>query len=224
MKIVILAAGKGTRMLPLTESTPKPLLRFGGQAMLDHTFAALPEEIDEAVLVVNYLGEQIKDYCGSNFHGRKVSYVQGQTKGTGSDLLAACDHIAPGERFAIAYADEVFNVASLKKCIQHEYSWLCFPVSPERARQSGIPTIDAAGRIIGVIEKPANPATHVVLDGFMVVNSDIFSYQLAAHPNGEYFLTDMMAGFIKQHDVYAVIGPEQPALTTPEDLEKLNYD
>ena len=85
MKIVILAAGKGTRLLPLTQSTPKPLLRFGGQTILDHTFKALPAAIDEAVIVINYLGEQIKDYCGASFHGRPINYVEGQTKGTGFD-------------------------------------------------------------------------------------------------------------------------------------------
>ncbi|MEK7125803.1 MAG: nucleotidyltransferase family protein [Patescibacteria group bacterium] len=222
MKIVILAAGKGTRLLPLTQSTPKPLLRFGGQTILDHTFKALPAAIDEAVIVINYLGEQIKDYCGASFHGRPINYVEGQTKGTGFDLLAARAFIAAGERFAIAYADEVFNADSLKKCLQHKYSWLCFPVAPERARQSGIPTLDEFGKIIGVVEKPANPATNIVLNGFMVVNSDIFSYNLVPHPNGEYYLTDLMANFIKNYDVYAVVVPEQPGLTRPEDLENLN--
>lgn len=224
MKIVILAAGKGKRMLPLTESIPKPLLRFGGKAILDHLFEALPKEIDKAMLVVNYLGEQIKDYCGTEFHGRQISYALGQTKGTGLDLMAAKDFILPGERFAIAYADEIFDAQSLIKCLQIQYSWLCFPVTPERARQSGIPTIDQAGKIISVIEKPQHPSTNIVVNGFMVVNADIFSYDLPAQHSGEYYLTDMMATFIKQHNVYGVIGPEQPSLTTPEDLNKLNYD
>ena len=224
MKIVILAAGEGRRMRPLTLETPKPLLRFKGKTVLDHTFEALPPEISEAVIVVNYLGDKIKHYCGSNFHDRPVSYVQGQTKGTGFDLLSARDQIAPGERFAIAYADEIFSAASLAKCLEHEYSWLCFPVSPERARQSGIPTIDGAGKIIGVIEKPANPAGNVVLDGLLVVNSDIFSCEPVSDARGEYYLTDMMSGFIKNYDVYAVIGSAQPPLTSPADLERLNYD
>lgn len=227
MKIVILAAGEGKRMRPLTLTTPKPLLRFDGRTLLDHIFTALPEEIDEAIFVINYLGEQIKNYCGASFHGRNIGYAQGQTKGTGFDLLSARSFFAPGERFAIAYADEIFNANNLEKCLRYQYSWLCFPTSWEVARQSGIPTI-AQGKIIRVVEKSQNPATNIVLNGFMVVNSDIFSYQLIPHPNGEYYLTDLMAEFIKNHDVHAVIGTPQPSLTSVADLagldKKHNYD
>ncbi|MEK9166111.1 MAG: sugar phosphate nucleotidyltransferase, partial [Patescibacteria group bacterium] len=59
MKAIILAAGEGRRMRPLTLTTPKPLLEIQGKAIIDYVFDALPEEVEEAVVVVKYLGEKI---------------------------------------------------------------------------------------------------------------------------------------------------------------------
>jgi len=49
-------------MRPLTLDIPKPLLKIAGKTLLDHIFDALPPEIDEAIIVVKYLAEQIKNY------------------------------------------------------------------------------------------------------------------------------------------------------------------
>jgi len=75
MQCVILAAGKGTRLRPLTENCPKPLVEVGGKTLLDHIVGALPSSVDELIIVTGYLGEMIEAYCGTEFHGRKVTYV-----------------------------------------------------------------------------------------------------------------------------------------------------
>ncbi len=67
MKAVILAAGRGKRMMPLTTDTPKPLLKVAGKTLLDHTIGLLPTEVTEIVVVVNYLGEQIVEYIKKNY-------------------------------------------------------------------------------------------------------------------------------------------------------------
>jgi len=64
MQCVILAAGKGTRLRPLTEDTPKPLVQVAGQALLDRIFASLPSAVDELIIVTGYLEEQIKAHYG----------------------------------------------------------------------------------------------------------------------------------------------------------------
>ena len=88
MQCVILAAGKGTRMRPLTEHTPKPLIKVCGKPILQHIVEALPAEIDELILVVGYLEEQIRTFCGAEFCGRKVKYVtQGNSAGGTGDAL-----------------------------------------------------------------------------------------------------------------------------------------
>ena len=62
MKAVIPCAGEGVRMRPLTLRTPKQLLEVGGKPILVHIFENLPDEIDEVILVVGYLGDKIREY------------------------------------------------------------------------------------------------------------------------------------------------------------------
>jgi NDP-sugar pyrophosphorylase family protein len=221
MKIVVFAAGEGVRMRPLTLTTPKPLLKYRGETNLDHLFALLPAEIDEAIITVKYLGEQIKAHCGSTFHGRTIHYVDGSAEGNAIGFLGAKNFFAPGERFAICYGDEVFDGDEIARCFQHQFSWICYPV--EDPTKTGVATVDESGKIIHFVEKPKEPESNLAADGFMVVNADIFNYPLEKHPNGEYYFSDLMKQFIKNHDVYAVMGdPGHGQLTTPADIDRLN--
>lgn len=66
MKAMILAAGVGERMRPLTDSTPKPLLEVGGMPLIEHHIARLQAAgFKELVINVSHLGEQIEAYCGA---------------------------------------------------------------------------------------------------------------------------------------------------------------
>jgi N-acetyl-alpha-D-muramate 1-phosphate uridylyltransferase len=75
---MILAAGVGERMRPLTEHTPKPLLRVAGVPLIEHHIRRLAlAGIDELVINVSHLGEQILDYCGDgSAWGVRISYSQ----------------------------------------------------------------------------------------------------------------------------------------------------
>lgn len=65
MKAMILAAGKGERMRPLTDITPKPLLKAAGKTLIEYNIENLVAAgFTEIVINVAYLGQQIKDYCG----------------------------------------------------------------------------------------------------------------------------------------------------------------
>jgi len=220
MKAIILAAGQGQRMRPLTLTTPKCLLKYGGQTNLDHIFVAFPSEIDEVIIVVKYLGEQIKDYCKDNFHGRKISYVQGTGKGTAVDFMATSSFFKQNERLTIIYGDEVLTSEEIAMCLEHEFSWLCYKVSDPT--QVGVATLDHENNIIEIIEKPARSKSNFAVNGFMVVNSDLFNCQPEAHNNGEYYLTSMMNKFIKNYKVIAIMGSvDHTQLTFPVDLEQL---
>jgi len=76
MKAMILAAGRGERMRPLTDSTPKALVQVGGRALIEYHLAALAAaNIREIVINVAWLGSQIKDYLGDGSrYGASISY------------------------------------------------------------------------------------------------------------------------------------------------------
>ncbi|NBX51722.1 nucleotidyl transferase, partial [bacterium] len=87
MHAVILAAGKGTRLRPLTDSTPKPLIDVAGRPLLECVLNALPKNIDGITMVIGYLGEQIQKHIGESYKGIPVRYVmQERLDGTGGAL------------------------------------------------------------------------------------------------------------------------------------------
>lgn len=65
MKAMILAAGRGERMRPLTDHTPKPLLRANGKPLIEYTIEHLASAgFNQIVINLAHLGEQIAAYCG----------------------------------------------------------------------------------------------------------------------------------------------------------------
>lgn len=75
--VVIMAGGKGTRLRPLTENMPKPLLKVGGKPILEHNIHRLSLfGMDDFWISVNYLGEQIEEYFGNGNHNNlNIEYV-----------------------------------------------------------------------------------------------------------------------------------------------------
>ncbi|MFY0683215.1 MAG: nucleotidyltransferase family protein [Balneola sp.] len=75
--VVVMAGGKGTRLRPLTEKTPKPLLKVGAKPILEHNITRLALfGMDDFWISVNYLGEQIEEYFGSGSDNNlKINYV-----------------------------------------------------------------------------------------------------------------------------------------------------
>lgn len=75
--VVVMAGGKGTRLRPLTENTPKPLLKVGEKPILEHNIHRLSLfGMDDFWISVNYLGEQIKEYFGNGNHKNlNIEYV-----------------------------------------------------------------------------------------------------------------------------------------------------
>ena len=79
MKAVILAAGIGTRLRPLTNSRPKCLVEVHGKPILQHQLESLAKAgVAECVLVTGYLSDQLRGYFGREFRGIRLSYVENE--------------------------------------------------------------------------------------------------------------------------------------------------
>jgi UDP-N-acetylglucosamine diphosphorylase / glucose-1-phosphate thymidylyltransferase / UDP-N-acetylgalactosamine diphosphorylase / glucosamine-1-phosphate N-acetyltransferase / galactosamine-1-phosphate N-acetyltransferase len=87
MRAVILAAGKGTRLRPLTDTLPKPLVDIADRPLISYVLHALPTNIHEITIVIGYLGEQIRERIGDVYNNIPVRYVvQNRLDGTGGAL------------------------------------------------------------------------------------------------------------------------------------------
>lgn len=72
---VVLAGGRGTRLIPLTDICPKPLLRAGDKSLLEWNMSGTAPFVDKFVIVISYLGQMIIDQIGNNYMGKPVEYV-----------------------------------------------------------------------------------------------------------------------------------------------------
>ena len=119
MKAMILAAGRGERMRPLTDQTPKPLLEVGGKPLIVHHLQALAGAgFDEVVINTSWLGKKIQDYLqdGASY-GMSIRYSEeAQALETAGGIVKALPLL--GERFVVVNADVFcdFDFARLRRC------------------------------------------------------------------------------------------------------------
>jgi len=198
MQCVILAAGKGTRMRPLTETLPKPLISVGGKTLIDHTIDALPESVDEIIVVIGYLGEKIKDYLGDSYKGKRVRYVeQNEQKGTGHAVMLVREYIQG--HFFVMSADDIHGAHALQELSKYTAGILVAEsCTPEKF---GVVVRASDGTLEYMIEKPQEFISNLVSTGVMMLPKDIFEYQADISDTGEYYLPDMLTGYAKEHPV-----------------------
>jgi NDP-sugar pyrophosphorylase family protein len=218
MQCVILAAGKGTRMRPLTETTPKPLVKVAGQSLLDHIVGSLPSAIDELIIVTGYLGDQIRDHCGNTFHGRKVQYVeQTEQKGT-AHALWQCKDLLSG-RFLFMFADDLHGKQDIARATSYKRSMLT--LTTETPERFGIVVRNPDSTLAEIVEKPANPPSNLASTGVMVLDENIFSFDpFAKETKGEYYLTDVIQEYAKEYPVAVVEQSLWIPVGYPEDIDR----
>lgn len=221
MKAIILAAGNGIRLRPLTYNTPKPLVKVAGQPLIHHLVSKLPEEVDEVIFVVGYLGNQIREYCGNEFLGRKVSYVEQENRRGTYHAVSLCQPQIHGDRhgkFFVFYGDDLIDANTIKELMKHERAVITQEVADPR--RFGVLTLNDDGSIKELIEKPENPMSNKVLASGMLLDYKIFQYPPPNVVNGEYFLSTAVAEMAKYHKVMAVKAGFWVPIGAPEDIEK----
>lgn len=160
-KAMILAAGEGTRLRPLTLQTPKPLLPINGTPLIELILYWLKSYgIPDVAINLYHLGDQIKDYLddGSQL-GMRIIYSEEETLlGTAGGVKKIEDFF--DETFIIFYGDTLTDF-DLSKMIQlHQDKKASVTIAlfePSDPSQYGIVNMDKTGRIHGFIEKPTSP-------------------------------------------------------------------
>ena len=211
MKAVILAAGKGTRMEPLTVTTPKPLLPVLNKPILLWQIEALLGLVEEILLVVRQpetdpTQQAIVDYVnqlrlpGLNF---KFVVVE-EALGTGDAVWRCQPYLAKEDRFFVIYGDDWYDALDLHKLNQQPFAILGQLVSdPEKW---GILVATEDNKLVNIVEKPTQFVGNLANCGAYVLGKELFDYGSALQKSsrGEFELTDLVSAFAKEHQVTIV--------------------
>lgn len=219
MQCVILAAGKGTRLRPLTENCPKPLVEVGGKTLLDHIVGALPSSVDELIIVTGYLGEQIREHCGEEFHGRKVQYVQQEEQNGTAPALWLCKDLIKG-RFLFLFADDIHGKDDLARATSYSRSLLVAQV--ETPEKFGIVVRKPDGTIDQMIEKPEHAPSNCASTGAMVLDQHIFKFEPETAVKGEFYLTEVIERYAREYPIAVVEQTLWIPIANVDDVENAN--
>ncbi len=217
MQCVILAAGLGTRMRPLTETMPKPLVPVCGKTLLDHVIDALPSSIDELILVVGYKAEMIEAHCGSEYKGRKVQYVRQEEQNGTAKALWLCKDLIKG-RFLLLFADDIHGKQDLARATSYTRSLLV--TSVEDTRKFGIVVRNPDGTLGLMIEKPEHAPSNCASTGPMVIDEHIFEFPPEKTVKDEYYLPEVIERYAAKYPIAVVEQDLWIPVASPDDVKK----
>ncbi len=204
MKAVILAAGKGTRLSPLSDTRPKPMIPVGGKPILEHLLLSLKENgIRDVLLVVSYLGDLIKSYFEDGSHlGIRIKYVRQEKPLGTADALAASTVSIGEDDFLVIYGDLFVSPDAISLLLEPEYTHenVLAVVEVDEVENYGVVHL-TQNRVDGIVEKPidARRGRSLVNAGIYRMNKSVFDSlkQVSYSPRGDLELTDairMMIG------------------------------
>ena len=180
---VILAAGRGTRMEELTTAVPKPMLLVDGKTLLEHKLDALPDEIQEVVIIVGHLSDVIKMQYKSTYRGRTLTYVeQSDLNGTAGALWAAKDVLK--DRFLVLNGDDIFTTEDLKTCAEESDSWKLLVQQMPEMHRAGSVELDENANITGIIEGDSGTGPGLASTNMFALDKRLFTQPLIPKQEG----------------------------------------
>ena len=214
MKALILAAGEGKRMGPLTENRPKPMLPVAGRPFLEHTISALKSAgVDDVTILTGYRGMFIKEHFGDGKDlGVNIKYiVQPKRLGTAHAIKMAKGYM--NEPFLCLNGDVIVNRRLILNLIERytaEGITLMTLAEVEDASRFGLVKLKGDS-VKGIVEKSGEARKGAINGGIYLFKTNIFDYieKTPLSPRGEYEITRSLELLMKKESVLAVF-PEDP--------------
>ena len=208
MKAVILAAGEGRRMRPLTFTRPKCMIPVAGKPILEYVVGEVKAAgIKEIVMVVKYMEEKVRSHFGdgSDF-GVRIDYVtQGERYGTAAAFASAKEFV-DGQEFLGIAGDIITEASAIRKVIRSHSGQITMGVKAvDNPSKYGVVKL-AGGLVVDFAEKPAKPESNLV-------NTSIYCFgkgameELEKAPkasSGEYEITGVIRKLSKEGKVAGV--------------------
>ncbi len=217
MKAVIFAAGLGTRLRPLTDTIPKPMIEIGGKPIIQRTLEALPDSITEIVIVVGYKGEAIRAHFARA--DRRIHFVeQSELRGT-YDALKRAEVFLNDEPFIALNGDDLYDSEDLERLAAAEPTALLAHRVPAPNPYSHLENEQGFLKRIVPNKDVAGLSAHEVYVGACKLDARFFTLTPAELPNGEYGLPQTLAKHLDKNPVRLIESRFWLPVGTPEELE-----
>jgi mannose-1-phosphate guanylyltransferase len=178
VKAFLLAAGVGSRLKPITDTIPKCMVPIGGRPLLDIWLEAFDRAgVDEVLVNLHHLPDVVCDHLDARTGPPVVrTFFEPVLLGSAGTLIANREWVDGEELFLACYADNLtdFDLRSLVQSHrEHDAiaTWTVF--HSERPCAGGVVEIDAVGRVIGFVEKPAYPVSDLTNAGMYAFHPSV---------------------------------------------------
>lgn len=192
MRALVLAAGHGKRLRPLTLSTPKALIPVGGRPVIEYALGLLARSgIREIAVNLHHLGEQIKETLGSGERlGVSIEYSYEEPLLDTGGAIKKLESWLGGETFVVMNADTIIDIELTRVLGAHRSSGavatMVLRADPE-ARRYGLIEIDASNRVRRFLGQPSEPIAGLeplMFAGLQVLEPRVFHYMPRLEPLG----------------------------------------
>lgn len=224
MQAVILAAGRGTRMGALTESVPKPMLMVAGKSLIAHKLDALPDEVDEVIFIVGYLGQVIRDTFGSEYNSRRITYVEQEELNGTMGAVALAKPFITG-RFIVMMGDDLYGEEEIRTACGTS-DWVVVVEKTKSMASGGKVSVDENDIVVRIEEGNHHGTAGLMNTNLFVLDERIFGYPMVAirtaNGNTEYGLPQTVVGVAQDAGIllHAVYATKWIQVTAPEDLAR----
>jgi mannose-1-phosphate guanylyltransferase len=225
---VVLVGGEGTRLRPLTETTPKPMLPLLGEPLLTHTFEHLRSGgVDRVVLACGYLPTQIEEYFGSRYDGLALDYrVEPQPLGTGGAIRFGAESF---DGTFLALNGDSLREADIGALVGFHRATgaratILLARVPDPARY-GLVRTDDRGRVTAFVEKPeaSEVDTDLINAGLYVLEPEVLD--LVPSDRMVSIEREVFPALVEEGTLYALPLPGYWLdVGTPESYLKAHFD
>lgn len=235
---IIFAAGKGSRMSPLTDTLPKPLAKVRNKTLLEINLEKLAGSVESYIIIVSHLKQQIQDFILDSFAGKPVYYaVQENPKGGTLDafrvgLNKAKELGLSSSGYLVSGSDDILEDSIYKNLFQ------AITKNPEKAylmgkkiedkellKSKGVFLVNAQNQLIKIIEKPSEFVSDLTNIGLYYLPKQIISSipKKDLAKDKEEYITDLFNTYTQQNPVHILPTHGQYfSISNLEDLAKAN--
>ena len=213
MKGIVLAAGKGTRLYPMTKPVCKPLLPVYDKPLIYYPLAILMQAGISEILVIVPPGETSTFQAllgrGEQF-GVKISYAEQPVARGIADALLIGREFAGEDRVCLVLGDNIFYAptlaVTLKRAAANDRGATVFGYWVEDPRPFGVVEFDQEGRAISIEEKPRYPKSNYIIPGLYFYDHQVMDIARNLKPSarGELEITDVNLEYLRRGQLQVI--------------------